>query len=435
MNEVNVRSRTIFGRDNLDVLRGINNECVDLIYLDPPFNKKKKFTAPVGSSAEGAEFKDIFREEDIKGEWLQAIKEDYFTIYRLLDAVKDIEGRTSYNFCYLAYMAIRLMECHRVLKETGSIYLHCDPTMSHYLKILMDCGFGEKNFRNEIVWWYSGPSSTKRYFPRKHDIIYFYTKNGGYPFNASEILIPYSESFLHRRKYAESKGGRGITSSYGTTSRKKEYVTSTWGVGKIPSSVWNEFFTGGQISSKERTGYPTQKPLALLERIIKVSSNEGDMVLDPFCGCATTCVAAEKLNRRWIGIDVSVKAYELVKCRLGKAVENEDTLCHEELIHYTQNPPKRTDKDDNSAEKKYVYIISQPNYPSEYKVGIAGNAQNRLNAYQTSDPNRSYKLEYSLYTEHYRDIEHYIHNKFENKHEWVRAEMKDIITEIESYKP
>ena len=131
----NIKNRTIFCRDNLDILRGINSESVDLVYLDPPFNKKKVFTAPIGSQAEGAEFSDIFKRADVKDEWLDLIEFDYPDIYKLISAVKEISP-SDYNWCYLSYMAIRLIECHRVLKSTGSLYLHCDPTMSHYLKAL-----------------------------------------------------------------------------------------------------------------------------------------------------------------------------------------------------------------------------------------------------------------------------------------------------------
>ena len=159
----NVENRTIFCDDNLDVMAGINDQCIDLIYLDPPFNKNKEFAAPIGSSAEGASFKDIFREDDLKKEWLWTIREDQPELYRFLDGINGV-GKP-YNFAYLAYMAIRLLEMKRILKDTGSIYLHCDQTMGHYLKVLMDCVFGEKNFINEVVWCYTGPSNTKRYFP------------------------------------------------------------------------------------------------------------------------------------------------------------------------------------------------------------------------------------------------------------------------------
>ena len=146
----NIKNRTILCRDNLEILRGINSNCIDLIYLDPPFNKNKTFTAPIGTSAEGAEFKDIFEEKDVKDEWLRAIEIKHPKIYSLIDGVRSVSNK--YNWRYLSYMAIRLIECHRVLKVTGSLYLHCDPTMSHYLKLLMDCIFEEKNFRNEIIW-------------------------------------------------------------------------------------------------------------------------------------------------------------------------------------------------------------------------------------------------------------------------------------------
>ena len=144
-----LENRTIFCDDNLEILTGINSECIDLIYLDPPFNKNKTFTAPIGTSAEGASFTDIFREEDIKKDWLVTIQENYPELSRYLNGIRGV-GKP-YNFAYLAYMAIRLIECHRVLKSTGSVYLHCDPTMSHYLKTVMDCVFGEDNFRNEII--------------------------------------------------------------------------------------------------------------------------------------------------------------------------------------------------------------------------------------------------------------------------------------------
>ena len=311
--QTNIENRTIYCHDNLEVLQGINSNCVDLIYLDPPFNKKKTFTAPIGTHAEGASFKDIFTQQDMKEEWIQTIKEDHFAIYRLLEAVRDIESRTSYNFCYLAYMAIRLIECHRILKETGCVYLHCDHTMCHYLKLLLDCIFGEKNFRNEIVWCYTGPSNTKRYFPRKHDSVFFYAKDKSspYTFNAHAVKIPYA-------KLETGKTG-GIFKRAATLDTR----------GKIPEDWWEEnrdhLTPVGRIKN-QLVGYPTQKPLALLERIIKASSNPGDMVVDPFCGCATTCVAAEKLERQWIGIDISVKAYELVKQRIVREAVRPDVL-------------------------------------------------------------------------------------------------------------
>ena len=152
-----LKNRTIFCRDNLEVLRGIDSNTVDLIYLDPPFNKKKQFTSPIGSSAEGASFKDYWGLEDVKSAWIEILKEKHPKIANFL-ATTDNIGHKS-NKYYLTYMAVRLIEMHRVLKETGSVYLHCDPTMSHYLKLLMDCIFGYQNYINEIVWCYHGPGS------------------------------------------------------------------------------------------------------------------------------------------------------------------------------------------------------------------------------------------------------------------------------------
>ena len=304
MTDCNVPNRTIFCNDNLNILQGFNSECIDLIYLDPPFNKNKKFTAPIGSSAEGAEFSDIFREEDVKAEWLITIKEDQPELYHYLNGIKGVGN--SYNFAYLAYMAIRLLECHRILKQTGSIYLHCDPTMSHYLKSLMDCVFGEKNFRNELIWYYRGAGTPKLDFARRHDVVFRYASDQRL-FNPDPARQPYAETTKKRFSHYIGNVRRGH--DFGEQQLHPK--------GKHPDDVIVDIQPIAP-SAKARLGYPTQKPLPLLDRIIQASSNEGDMVLDPFCGCATTCVAAERLERRWIGIDVSFKAYDLVRERLTK---------------------------------------------------------------------------------------------------------------------
>ena len=183
------------------------------------------------------------------------------------------------------------------------------------------------------------------------------------------------------------------------------------------------------------TGYPTQKPLKLLERIIKASSNEGDFVLDPFCGCATTCVAAEKIGRKWAGIDVSYKAYDLVRDRLKKEIANpEDLFKHKNELHFFTTPPKRTDSGENDQIKKWVYVISNPSFKNMYKVGIATNWKTRLNSYQTSDPKRAYHLEHKKETPHFRALEKHIHENFESNHEWVSGNLEEIIKEIENFK-
>ncbi len=438
MHESNINNRTIFCRDNLDILQGINSNSIDLIYLDPPFNKKKIFTAPLVSSARGASFSDIFTAEDVKDEWLQTIKEDQDKLYSFLESVRVIEGRTSYNFCYLAYMAIRLIEMHRILKDTGSIYYHCDPTMSHYLKILMDIIFGENNFRNEIVWKkYSGRKNNAKYkFSTQNDIILFYVKNFDSVF--MPLFIPHSEKEIAKKYKYIDDNGRRYRLAWGRNYQRKGEQRKIYldeSKGRAIGNLWVEDGLQLNTSSAERTDYPTQKPLALLERIIKASSNEGDIVLDPFCGCATTCIAAEKLNRQWIGIDVSVIAYELVQDRLKNEVANpENLLQYKNNIHFYTDPPTRTDTEEDYTLKKYVYVISNPYFIGMYKVGIAKDYKARLNSYQTSDPDRGYRLEYKIHTPLFREIEQYIHNIFENKHEWVRADLQDIISAIKSYK-
>jgi len=202
---------------------------------------------------------------------------------------------------YLSMMAVRLVELHRVLKPTGSIYLHCDPTASHYLKLLLDAIFDVRNFRNEIVWCYKLGGRPRKGWPKKHDIIFFYSKGkeDNFVFNSDAVRVPY-----------ESTGG--YISSGRKLVKGKEYKVHP--LGKVPEDWW--FISALNRESKERLGYPTQKPEALLERIIKASSNEGDVVLDPFCGCGTTVTVAERLKRRWMGIDITHLAITLIKERL-----------------------------------------------------------------------------------------------------------------------
>ena len=452
LNNDSIKNRTIFCHDNLEILRGIDSDCVDLIYLDPPFNKKKIFTAPLGSNAEGASFSDIFREEDVKDEWLLDIKEDNYFIHDLLSTVKTIEGRGSYNFCYLAYMAIRLIECQRILKETGSLYLHCDPTMSHYLKLLLDCIFGEANFRNEIIWHYQTyQGRVKDYFPRKHDSIYLYSKSKNPKFKLlkndnPEKTIDFTRwnQFLNDKN--EITGGNypksdsrfngyydRFVKENGRKPRASDVILKIEGT--TVDTVW-DIKAVDPKDLKEKTGYPTQKPLVLLERIIKASTDKDDIVLDPFCGCATTCVAAEKLGRAWVGVDVSIKAYELVKDRMKKEVEWEGSLFAEDLVDFKTDPPARTDMGAETRPQKYVYIISNKKFnegiDKEWKVGIASDVKKRLNSYQTSDPDRGYVLEYSFLTPNFREIEKYIHTTYKSRHEWVREpDMQKIVKDIE----
>ena len=299
-----IANHTIFTGDNLDIMRGMDSESVDLIYLDPPFNSNRHYEAPIGSQAAGAEFKDAWTFEDTKEAWWGLIADEHPAIYKVIDAAGDVGNKG--DKAYLVYMAMRLLEMHRILKSTGSIYLHCDPTMSHSLKMVMDAIFGRKNFRNEVVWCYHGPGSPKmRQFNRKTDHIFWYNRGETWVFNADAVRLPYKDPKQTLR--------RAMSTTQSFTAEEAEENRQR---GKIPENWWEMRIA--PRSKKEYVGYPTQKPLALLQRIIAASSNEGDMVLDPFCGCATACIAAEGLGRQWIGIDISSKAAELVRIRAEK---------------------------------------------------------------------------------------------------------------------
>ena len=293
-------NQTIWTADNLPVLRGMNDESVDLIYLDPPFNSKTNYAAPIGSQAAGAEFKDTWTLRDLDIAWLDLIEAKHPNLNKVIEA-----AMTKSDKSYLIYMAARLLEMRRILKETGSIYLHCDPTMSHYLKLVMDAVFGRKMFRNEIVWHYRTGGASKKSFAKKHDVLLLYNKSNKYIFNA-----------LSEKAYTKSKNRRPGKINYGQGTA--EFFEDNYGVYNMVSmrDVWNISYINSR--ALERTGYPTQKPLDLLRRIIKASCPENGILLDPFCGCATACIAAEEAQRKWAGIDISPKAAELVEHRMKK---------------------------------------------------------------------------------------------------------------------
>ena len=338
-------NRTIFQGDNLEVLRGINSGSIDLVYLDPPFNSKKQWNAPIGSKAAGASFTDTWSRRDIDLQWEGQLREHNPAILDVIKAGQVAGGNPTGN--YLLMMAPRLVELHRVLADTGSIYLHCDPTESHSLKLLMDTIFGRDNFQNEIAWCYSSTSQAKRHFPRKHDTLLFYTKSDEWTFNADAVRVPYKNKVMPNRT-----GERASTASKqwkGADADKRATMTAK---GKVVEDWWPLTFGP---TAPERVGYPTQKPTALLERIIKASSNEGDVVLDPFCGCATAAIAAERLGRQWIGIDFSEKAYELVQGRLHDQLGLPSTLAH-----HRKDIPRRTDLGplpSYKTHKPYLYGI------------------------------------------------------------------------------
>ena len=299
---------TLYTNDNLYVLSGMNSGLVDLIYLDPPFNSKRMYSAPIGSKAAGVSFKDMWTWKDVDEYCLDTLATKFPELTKYIATVGGIHGKAM--MAYLTYMAQRIIEMHRILKDTGSLYLHCDQTASHYLKSLLDGIFGKNNFRNEIIWYYTGGTDTKRTWQKKHDIILFYTKTDGYLLNP--CYIPFNISTIRRFNKTDADGRR-----YKINKLKDGRITRTYMKedGKLAPDYWG--FPIVNITSKEGTGYPTQKPLALLKRIILASSNAGDIVMDPFCGCATTCVAAQQLGRKWIGIDIEQKAVGILVERLS----------------------------------------------------------------------------------------------------------------------
>ena len=347
---MNIKNRTLFISDNLDIMRGIDTDCIDLIYLDPPFNTKKQYKAPIGSPAEGATFKDIWTDEDVKDGWYSEIAEQYPQIHQIILAVEHTYDRSM--MIYLMAMCIRLIEMKRILKPTGSIYLHCDPTASHYLKLVMDTIFGKGAFRNEVVWNYQAGTAPKNAFARKHDILFYYAKSKNNKFNrqAKPVVNPSRYKLIDDDGRAYDVNGQG----------KRYYLDEGQTCDDVWTYVQEKQFQQLNSRAKERTGWPTQKPLALLHRIINASSNKGDIVLDPFCGCATACVAAEQLERQWIGIDISPSAETITKYRLLEEVQPlQPEIWHDvdANVTVTDQPPVRTDVTDPRPQQ-----LPLPNY-------------------------------------------------------------------------
>ena len=305
-----MQNRTLYFGDNLEILRQkIKDESFDLIYLDPPFNSNRNYNVlfKEGIQDSPAQIKAF----DDSWHWTRESKEafDYLVtetnedISSLMQALEKMVGHND-MLAYLTMMTIRLIELHRVLKKTGSIYLHCDPTASHYLKIVLDAIFGKKNFRNEIIWCYRGAGYPKKDFGKRHDVIFRYSKTDNYIFNLDDVREEYAEATKERFKY-----------HIGNIRKGKDFGNQELNpLGKQPDDWWQ--IQPLAPSSKERLGYPTQKPESLLERILKASSKEGNWVLDPFCGCGTTVAVSEKLKRNWIGIDITSLAINLIKYRI-----------------------------------------------------------------------------------------------------------------------
>ena len=360
-NTPTIPDRTVFIGDNLDVMRGLPTDSVDLIYLDPPFNSNRNYEAPIGSKAAGAAFKDTWSLSDVDLAWHGQIADENPGLYEVIRCSQITHGDGMMS--YLVMMGVRLLEMKRLLKPSGSIYLHCDPTASHYLKLVMDSVFGKKNFRNEIIWrigWVSGFKTQKRGWIRNHDtILYYASPEAAKKFNKE--YLPYPDGYV--RRDGKRPTGKGIP------------LEDTWNcsAGDRLDSIMIKSF------SKEKMGYPTQKPLQLLDRIIKASSNEGDVVLDPFAGCATACVAAERLNRKWIGIDLSDKAGDMIRLRLEK-----DEPLASSKVDIRTDLPIRTDLEDD------------PRTDQQVKEALYGSQQGNCNGCQQHFPYRNFEVDHII---------------------------------------
>ncbi len=308
---------TLYYGDCLDWMARWPGDSVDLVYLDPPFNSNANYNVLFASDDPGGRaqiraFDDTWRwDADAVARCRRIADGAARPSQRAIAALHGALGDSG-TMAYLAYMAERLEQLRRLLKPGGSIYLHCDPTASHYLKTLMDGIFGHANFRREIIWnlqTASGYKSRVKGYIRGHDTILYYTAGPAFRFNAQHA--PHKEEYVQRFRKIDSEGRRYRDDRSG---KRRQYLDDTPGVAL--TDVWSDIMSFQQHSSApERLGYPTQKPLALLDRIVRVSSDPGNVVLDPFCGCGTTVEAARRLDRRWIGIDISAFAIDLIRKR------------------------------------------------------------------------------------------------------------------------
>ncbi|MBI1926403.1 restriction endonuclease [Candidatus Poribacteria bacterium] len=315
-------NRLYYG-DNLEILHNyLADESVDLIYIDPPFNSNQAYNV-IFREADGASSQAQIQAFEDTWQWGEATEQAYHELVvtappRLVETIKNFRGfLTETNLmAYLVMMALRLVELNRVLKPTGSFYLHCDPTASHYLKIILDQVFGMKGFRNEIVWCYKRWPSKQKNFQKMHDVILRYSKSENVVWN--QLYDDFTEQTKKR-----IKGGKKIEHYVGESGKIRIRATDEMSPGVAMCDYWNIPMIAGQ--AKERLGYPTQKPETLLERLINASSNEGDTVLDAFCGCGTTIAVAHRLKRQWIGIDITHLAIAIIKYRLRDAFGDDVT--------------------------------------------------------------------------------------------------------------
>ena len=305
--------------DNLDILyRYISDESVDLIYLDPPFKSSQDYNILFAeqngtrSAAQIKAFEDTWKWDEAAAESYQEVVEAGGRVSEAMQAFRKFLAEND-MLAYLSMMAPRLVQLRRVLKPTGSIYLHCDPTASHYLKMLMDGVFGPASFCNEIIWHYRKWPTGKRVFQRNHDVILFYARSASRARTFNQLFMERTSSTLRRFGKsriisAHDEAGSRLPSQTAADESEGVRQDDVWDIGRVPPI---------------KQLFPTQKPEKLLERILLAGSSEGDVVLDPFCGCGTTIVVAEQLRRKWIGIDVTHLAISLIRHRLQEAFGEE----------------------------------------------------------------------------------------------------------------
>ena len=397
----NFRNRTLYHGDNLEFLRGINSETIDLVATDPPFNKGRDFHATPDSLASGAQFRDrwswrrdILGDEDEGGDgvnhqdWVDAIQDDWPALWAVIDWTRMTYGDDMGAF--LCWLGVRVLEMHRILKPTGSLWLHCDHMAAAYVKTMLDAIFGRHAYRNTITWERTksnkGGKGEVSAFGRSSDVLFYYAKSEEHQFHPQYHPLapggrkPYryddeDGKGLYRLVVIDNPGGGGLEYSFGAGEKmpsrgygmtketalalldegklvlregrvpmRKMYLSDS--KGKLMPDVWADI---GKLegADTENTGYPTQKPVDLYRRIIRASSNPGDLVLDPFCGCATTLVAAEQEERQWIGMDLWEGALDLVSSRLEKECGGEDEHGQAQLwrgtVHIERSAPERTD--------------------------------------------------------------------------------------------
>ena len=383
----------------------MNSESVDLIATDPPFNKGRDFHATPDSLASGAKFQDRWSwERDVHQEWLDKIKDDYPAVWEVIDAANAVRMRkTKKNLkqprdvvgsdmgAFLCFMAVRLLEMHRVLRDDGSIFLHCDPTASHYLKAIMDAIFGWRNFRNEIVWCYTDPAGRKNtdYYKKTHDFIFWYAKDAKKCKTNRLNMVPLSESTIKRYgKYFDKQGqityaalkmtNPGVFAALKGVPDDLNEVWMDRNKGTVAGDWWTDITPvrrkGGKQKPAEQVLWPTQKPLKLYRRLVETASYKDDIVLDPFAGCATACIAAEQLGRQWVAIDIWDKAKVALLHRLEsegmihKSSSGQGHLFAKDIL-FTAEPPKRTDGGGEAA--PFLRVKERIKEPEGHKMSRA----------------------------------------------------------------